>query len=84
MKNKIEQRQTANRELISLLSEAVEKYPHLRFGQLLCIFNIVKQTSIAEGNSIIGLKTEDPFHEESIDTLERVKLNNGMDVIDNN
>ena len=73
MKNKIEQRQAANRELISLLSEAIEKYPHLRFGQLLCIFNIVKQTSIVEDNDIISLKTEDPFNEESVDTLKRVK-----------
>ena len=84
MKNKIEQRQTANKELISLLSEAVEKYPHLRFGQLLCAFNVVRQTSIVEGNDIIGLKTEDPFYEESVDTLERVKLNNSMNFIDKN
>lgn len=65
-KIKIENRQSANRELAKVLSEYIEKYPQQRFGQILVNYGFVTKA--------------DPFHEESVDTLEKVnhiiKVNN--------
>ena len=57
---KISYRQEANRELIENLAVYVEKYPDLRFGQILEDFGFV-------------MKDIDLFNEESVDTLERVR-----------
>ena len=57
---KISHRQEANRELIENLAGYVEKYPDLRFGQILEDFGFV-------------MKDTDLFNEESVDTLERVR-----------
>ena len=57
---KIHYRQEANRELIENLAAYVEKYPDLRFGQILEIFGFVIED--------INL-----YNEESVDTLERVR-----------
>ena len=54
---KIQQRQTANLEIISLLNNIVEKHPALRFCQILTILNLDK----------------DKFYEESVDTLKELK-----------
>ena len=54
---KIQQRQSANLEIISLLNNIVEKHPELRFCQILTILNLDK----------------DKFYEESIDTLKELK-----------
>lgn len=54
---KIQQRQTANLEIISLLNNIVEKHPELRFCQILEILNLNK----------------DKFYEESVDTLKELK-----------
>ena len=54
---KIQQRQSANLEIISLLSNIVEKHPELRFCQILEILNLNKNK----------------FYEESIDTLKELK-----------
>ena len=54
---KIQQRQSANLEIISLLNNIVEKHPELRFCQILTILNLDK----------------DKFYEESVDTLKEVK-----------
>ena len=54
---KIQQRQSANLEIISLLSNIVEKHPELRFCQILTILNLDK----------------DKFYEESVDTLKELK-----------
>lgn len=54
---KIQQRQTANLEIISLLNNIVEKHPKLRFCQILTILNLDK----------------DKFYEESVDTLKELK-----------
>ena len=51
---KIQQRQSANLEIISLLNNIVEKHPELRFCQILEILNLNK----------------DKFYEESVDTLK--------------
>ena len=57
---KIYLRQEANRELIENLTAYVEKYPDLRFGQILEIFGFV-------------IKDINLYNEESVDTLERVR-----------
>ena len=54
---KIQQRQIANLEIISLLNNIVEKHPELRFCQILEILNLDK----------------DKFYEESVDTLKELK-----------
>ena len=54
---KIQQRQSANLEIISLLNNIVEKHPELRFCQILTILNLDK----------------DKFYEESVDTLKELK-----------
>ena len=57
IQSKIKKRQTANLEIVSLLSNIVEKHPELRFCQILTILNLDK----------------DRFYEESVDTLEELK-----------
>ena len=57
IQTKIQQRQSANLEIISLLSNIVEKHPELRFCQILEILNLNK----------------DKFYEESVDTLKELK-----------
>ena len=59
-------RQEANRKLVKILSGLVETYPDWRFGQI--IFNAGFITR--KQNS---LDIQDPFYEESTETLNRVK-----------
>lgn len=59
-KEKESHRQEANLELIENLKTSVEKYPDLRFGQILEGFGFV-------------VEDIDLFNEESVDTLERVR-----------
>lgn len=71
IKEKIKNRQKANFELVNKLSELVIAYPDLRFGQILVNFGFIKQIIDHYDDNII--LTEDPFNEESVDTLNRVK-----------
>ena len=57
IQSKIKKRQTANLEIVSLLSNIVEKHPELRFCQILTILNLDK----------------DRFYEESVDTLKELQ-----------
>lgn len=57
IQSKIKKRQIANLEIISLLSNIVEKHSELRFCQILAILNLNK----------------DKFYEESVDTLKELK-----------
>jgi hypothetical protein len=68
---KIKNRQTANFELVRKLSELVIAYPDLRFGQILVNFGFVEQ--IIDHYDVNIVLTKDPFNEESVDTLNRVK-----------
>jgi hypothetical protein len=63
-------RQDYNRKIISKLSELIEKYPDLRFGQLLVDCDIIRQEPRAD-----DILTIDPFNEESKITWERMKNN---------
>ena len=51
-------RQNANREIIKILSEIIEKHPYYRFGQILFNYNICTG--------------RDPFYDESIDMVTSV------------
>ena len=72
----IDARQTANRDILDVLKQYVEKYPELRFGQILAIAKVIEYGY----KDVTGDKFEipieivkDPFNEESIQTLDRVK-----------
>ncbi len=64
------ERQKFNRKIISKLTELVEKYPDLRFGQLL-----VNTDIIIYRNDYDEMVVEDPFYEESELTWKRMKDN---------
>ena len=63
IKGKIKLRQEANREILAILSEFIEKYPDIRFGQALATIGIIQYD---KGEA------KDPFGEESIDMLKRL------------
>lgn len=63
-------RQEYNRLIVKKLSVLIEKYPDLRFGQLLVNCEIVKVIP-----SDKQLLAEDPFYEEPEITWERMKNN---------
>lgn len=60
-----------NRAIVNKLSELIERYPNLRFGQLLVNCDIIELVS--DGNAMIAL---DPFDEESEVTWKRMCRNN--------
>lgn len=72
IKLKIAQRQAANREIIEILSDMVEKYPDLRFGQILAITETLEYVPSPrpDDDSIV---IKDPFNEESVDTWVRIR-----------
>lgn len=63
-KDKIKKRQASNMLILNKLSEYIEKYPDLRFGQILINLEILQY---GIGGSII-----DPWNAESIDILRRI------------
>ena len=66
IKLKISQRQSANKEIIEILSHMVDEYPDLRFGQILAITDAIQYASVS-GDVI------DPFGEESVDMWVRMR-----------
>ena len=58
-------RQEANKEILKILEDYVNKYPDWRFGQILVNSNVV--TIIHTSNGTVC----DPFYEESKVTLEK-------------
>lgn len=60
-----------NRKIIALLAEAVEKYPNMRFTQLLCSLDVTAQ------NNSVGLAfgtLKDEFYLQSSDLYNRVNM----------
>ena len=64
---KIRNRQRDNRRIVEALSSLVEKYPDLRFGQILFNYKFVNWS-----NTNDGVRICDPFYEEPADTLARL------------
>lgn len=67
---KIRNRQRDNRRVVEYLSALVERYPDLRFGQILFNYKFVNWS-----NTDDGVRICDPFYEEPADTLKRVREN---------
>lgn len=67
---KIRNRQRDNRKIVVALNALVERYPDLRFGQILFNYKFVNWS-----NTDDGVRICDPFYEEPADTLKRVKDN---------
>ena len=66
-------RQEYNRKIVTELSKAIEKYPDLRFHQLL--YNIDVQVPVPildENGHQAGMHFKDLHHEESNKTFERM------------
>ena len=66
----IEQRQVANFNILNKIERVVKEYPHLRFGQILAILGVISyEHDYINDVSVVN----DPFHEESVTTLMRMK-----------
>lgn len=61
-------RQEANKEILKILEDYVNKYPDWRFGQILVNSKILGVSYLSSGTVCA-----DPFYEESEITLNRVK-----------
>lgn len=72
IKEMIEKRQNANVEILQMIGDAVMKYPDLRFGQILVNLGIIEYERNTYDETLI---TKDPFNEESVVTLNRIKKN---------
>ena len=70
LEDKISYRQIANREILEMISDAVDKYPDYRFIQLLWAFDIIHMER--DGREAPP-KIADDFYEESVDTLGRMQ-----------
>lgn len=68
IKSKISMRKIANKQLLSILEQVVDNNPDLRLGQILFNYQFVKWEITDD-----GIKIHDPFYEEPVDTLNRVK-----------
>lgn len=64
---KIRNRQRDNRRILGALNALVERYPELRFGQILFNYKFINWS-----NTDDGVRICDPFHEEPADTFKRV------------
>lgn len=68
LEQKIGKRQEYNIKILDILAEQVERYPNLRFGQILINTNVLKHYCMDPS----GFQVFDPFNEESVDTYERI------------
>jgi len=66
---KISKRREANSEILQTLKLYLDNNPQIRFSQALVNLNIIEQELDKQGNLI----TKDPFYEEPIDVLNRIK-----------
>lgn len=65
-------RHSANREIIEILSDMVERYPDLRFGQILAITEAIQY--VPDSRPYIDtVDVKDPFNEESVDMWIRMR-----------
>ena len=70
------ERQKYNKLILERLSKLVDKYPDLRFGQILVNCDIIKyEPSVLCDGQREDILVVDPFYEESEITWERMLLN---------
>ena len=70
IKEMISKRQSANLEILNKIEEIILNYPDLRFGQILVNLHIIEYERNTYDEICIP---KDPFNEESIITLNRIK-----------
>ena len=63
----IDKRQESNLKILDLIMEYVDRYPQLRFGQILSTLNIIQYDYEDQKHPVI-----DPFYEESLDMYNRI------------
>lgn len=68
LKEAVKTRGEYNAKLLIILSKLIEKYPELRFGQILYNFGFITKPAIAEDT----YKLFDPFNEEPVAMYNRV------------
>ena len=68
LKEAVKTRGEYNSKLLIILSKLIEKYPELRFGQVLYNFGFITKPAIAEDT----YKLFDPFNEEPVTMYNRV------------
>ena len=68
----INKRQEANKDIIKHLTDMVDKYPELRFGQILAISKVIQYEYISCDSDQYIEVVKDPFNEESVVTLQRI------------
>ena len=70
------ERQKYNKLILETLSKLIDKYPDLRFGQILVNSEVIQlEEVLLEGERQTVLKGIDPFYEEPEFTWERMKNN---------
>ena len=70
------ERQKYNRLILETLSKLIEKYPDLRFGQILVDCDIIRyEPSVLCDGPREDILVIDPFNEESKITWKRMLLN---------
>lgn len=68
LEQKIEKRQEYNIKILDILAEQVERYPNLRFGQILINTNVLEHFC----KDPSGFHVFDPFNEEPVDMYNRI------------
>lgn len=72
LQKKIAKRQEANREIVRTISAVVEGSPNMRFHQILHMLG-VSETQLVGAAPNEKMFCTDLFHEESVDTLNKIK-----------
>ena len=70
IKEIIDKRQEVNLEILNKIEVAVMNFPDLRFGQILVNLGIIEYEQNTYDKTLI---TKDPFNEESVVTLNRMR-----------
>lgn len=74
LKADIARRQECNRTIVKMIEEAIEKNPEMRFHQILAMLNLSKTVPVEVQGRGIQMYNEDRFYEESVNTLENIKM----------
>lgn len=60
----IDKRKEYNLKILDAIKDKIEKYPMLRFGQILILMNVLE---------LEGLRIKDPFYDESVSIYNRLE-----------
>lgn len=68
IKEKVNCRGEYNAKLLVILNQLINKYPELRFGQILYVFGFISKPTAEDGTYALF----NPFSEEPVDMYNRV------------